>query len=481
MKIPPEGRLGTTPLETLLGMLGAVRATGVVDLKRRKLVRRLVLEQGVIRSILSNATEDRFFEWLLARGELADLDEDRVAALRTALGSQPLAAGLLVAHGALPADRAQALLLAQAGEIVADLASSSETTFEVRAGRLDLGPEPAIGWPAAAAAVLLARGRAKLRGPAVPARAGATIDPTDSALVDALGLTDEERAVLAALAEPIVTIDLPARVAPLPPAAARAALELLVRAGLVQAPAPPEAGAEDDEPLEEVTEESIKRWLAAAAAENLPALVGCAPGASPTDARRGYYRTVRQFHPDRFRQGPFVGHYKEIENAFRLLHEAIEVLTDPQARARWDKQKKGPEIVPPARIARRLYEQARETAAAGRRVEAFEMLERALKTDSSDPQIGVAAALLLAGNPRRRQEAIERLAALTRSVPDSAAALGALALCLARAGREVEARSWLQKAMRSGGRELVVRVAAREPSALLAARRDPFLAPLLGG
>ncbi|MBP1612470.1 MAG: hypothetical protein H6Q01_1133, partial [Acidobacteria bacterium] len=58
MKIPPDGRLGTTALETLLGMLGAVRATGAVDLKRRKLVRRLVLEQGVIRAILSNAIED---------------------------------------------------------------------------------------------------------------------------------------------------------------------------------------------------------------------------------------------------------------------------------------------------------------------------------------------------------------------------------------------------------------------------------------
>ena len=478
MKIPPDGRLGTTALETLLGMLGAVRATGAVDLKRKKLVRRLVLEQGVLRAILSNATEDRLFEWLLARGELADLDQDRIAALRAALGAQPLAAGFLVAHGALPPERAQALLMAHAGELLADSAGATDTTFEVRAGRLDLGMEPAIGWPAAAAAVLLARGRARLRGPAVPARVAAVIDPADEGLVAALGLSDDERAVLFALAQPLAASELPGRVAPVPPAAARAALELLVRAGLVQAPEPAEAGG-DDEPLEEVTEEAIKRWLAAAAAENLPALVGCAPGATPAEARRGYYRTVRRFHPDRFRQGPYAGYYKEIENAFRLLHEAIGVLTDPQARARWDKQKKGPEIVPPARIARRLYEQARETAAAGHRLEAFELLERAWKTDASDPKIGVAAALLLFGNPRRRPEAIERLATLARTAPGSSIVLGALALCLARAGRDVEARGWLDKAQRSGGRELVVRVAAREPAALVDARKDPCLAPLL--
>jgi tetratricopeptide (TPR) repeat protein len=273
--------------------------------------------------------------------------------------------------------------------------------------------------------------------------------------------------------------ELAARAAPVPAAAARAALDLLVRAGLVEA-AVVEAGGADDEPLEEVDESAIKRWIAAAAAENLPALVGCAPGASPTEARRGYYRTVRRFHPDRFRQGPFAGYYKEIENAFRLLHEAIEVLTDPQARARWDKQKKGPEIIPPARIARRLYEQARETAAAGRRLESFELLERAWKTDASDPKIAVAAALLLFGNPRRRPEAVERLAALARSVPGSPVVLGALALCLARSGREVEARSWLAKAQREGGRELVVRLAAGDPAAAADGRRDPFLAPLLG-
>lgn len=479
MKIPPEGQLATTPLETLLGMLGAVRATGVVDLRRKKLVRRLVLDQGVIRAILSNATEDRLLEWLLSRGELADLDKDRLETLRAALGAQPLAAGFLVAHGALPAERVQALQMAHAGEILADAAGAPDTAFEVRAGKLDLGPEPAVGWPAAAAAVLLARGRTQARGPATPARVAAAIDPADAAFVGTLGLTDDERAVLAALAQPLGVTELTARAAPVPAAAARAALELLVRAGLVEA-AVVEAGGADDEPLEEVDEAAIKRWIAAAAAENLPALVGCAPGASPAEARRGYYRTVRRFHPDRFRQGPFVGYYKEIENAFRLLHEAIDVLTDPRARARWDKQKKGPEIIPPARIARRLYEQARETAAAGHRLEAFELLERAGKTDSSDPKITVAAALLLFGNPRRRPEAVERLAALARAMPDSPVVLGALALCLARSGREVEARSWLTKAQRNGGRELVVRVAAGDPSALADGRRDPFLAPLLG-
>nr|MCU0232371.1 hypothetical protein [Acidobacteriota bacterium] len=252
MKIPPEGRLATTPLETLLGMLGAVRATGAVDLKRKKLVRRLVLEQGLIRAILSNATEDRFLEWLLSRGELAELDKDRLDALSASLGAQSLAAGFLVANGALAAERAESLLLAHAGEILTDAAGAPETTFEVRPGRLELGPEPSVGWPAAAAAVLLARGRARARGPAVPARLNATLDPSDEATLAALGLSDDERAVLVALARPLAASELPARVAPVPAAAARAAIELLLRAGLVEGAEAPGAGEPDDEPLEEV-------------------------------------------------------------------------------------------------------------------------------------------------------------------------------------------------------------------------------------
>ncbi len=475
-RIPTEGRLATMPLETLLGMLGTVGATGVLGITRRKLVRRVVLEQGTIRSLISNAREDRFFEWLLTRGELTEIDEERLAALRTGLGAQPLAAGYLVALQALPAERVRPLLREHAAALLVESAGWPDATFEVRPGRADLGPEPSAEWPAATAAVHLARQRPRQgRTAALPSRVVSSFEAGAEASGELLGLAATEAALLGLLAEPAAPAQLTERLPSAGGPEIGAALELLLRAGLVRA-----AEAAVEEPAgTEVSEEQLAAWLAAARNEDLPALVGCAASASPAEARRAYYRTVRRFHPDRFRTGPFSSHYREIEEAFRLLHEAIGVLTDPQARARWEKKRRGPEIVPPARIARRLYEQAHAAATAGRRGEAVERLERAVQTDASDPKIEISLALLLAGNPRRREEAIERLAALVRRQPECAPALGALAICLAHAGREPEARGWLLKGVRVRPDDPLVRVASKDAAAIAAGRQDPFLSPLL--
>lgn len=478
-RIPSEGRLVSMPLETLLGMLGAVSATGVLAVTRRKLVRRVVLEQGAIRSVISNAREDRFFEWLIGRGELEELEKERLDALREGLGTQPLAAGYLVALRALSAERARPLLREHAAALLEETAGWSEASFEVRAGRADLGPEPSIEWPAAAAAVHLARARTRPgRTAALPSRLVTAFETGANPSADLLGLSEIEGALLAALAEPAASSEIATRLPGTESSKIGGALDLLLRAGLVRAAMAASAAEEEEEFDVEVSGEQLEAWLAAAQAENLPALVGCTPGASPAEARRAYYRTVRRFHPDRFRTGRFSSRYKEIEEAFRLLHEAIEVLTDPQARSRWEKRRQGPEIVPPARIARRLYEQAHAAAAGGRRSEAVELLERAVATDASDPKIEIALALLLAGNPRRRQEGIERLAALVRRQPECAPALGALALCLDRGGRETEARGWLAKANRAAPGDPIVRIASKDPAAVEIARRDPFLRPL---
>ena len=46
ISLPSEGRLAAHSLPWLLGTLDVVRATGALDVTRRKLVRRFVLEDG---------------------------------------------------------------------------------------------------------------------------------------------------------------------------------------------------------------------------------------------------------------------------------------------------------------------------------------------------------------------------------------------------------------------------------------------------
>ena len=74
--LPSEGRLAGYSLPRLLGGLGAVHATGALDIVRKKLVRRFVLDGGRLAVLVSNAREDRLADWLIGHGDLADVPPD---------------------------------------------------------------------------------------------------------------------------------------------------------------------------------------------------------------------------------------------------------------------------------------------------------------------------------------------------------------------------------------------------------------------
>ena len=80
MTLPREGRFAEHACAALLGGLWLVRATGALDITRRKLVRRFVLGHGRLQALVSNARDDRFFDWLVARGDLAAADPSRLTA-----------------------------------------------------------------------------------------------------------------------------------------------------------------------------------------------------------------------------------------------------------------------------------------------------------------------------------------------------------------------------------------------------------------
>jgi curved DNA-binding protein CbpA len=192
---------------------------------------------------------------------------------------------------------------------------------------------------------------------------------------------------------------------------------------------------------------------------------------------------VRKFHPDRFREGPLAARHAQVEAAFRLVNEALSVLTDPQARADRDARLRRKQTMAAPRdggeLADEYSEKAFEALQRGRRMEAITMLERAIQVAPEEPLHNLRLALLLLGNPVRSGEATTRLSHLARTYPDRADILGAYALALAKTGRPSESAQMRKRALALDPAQITARLAGGEAAALKAAKADPFLAPLL--
>ncbi|MBP7146762.1 MAG: DnaJ domain-containing protein [Acidobacteria bacterium] len=468
VSVPCEGRLASTPLETLLGLLGAVRANGALDISRRKLVRRFVLEHGELVVVVSNAREDRLLEWAAAR-EL--IDAGLAGEMAKAAGSRPLTASVLFAFGAGTPESVGEMIRAHLAALLADSARWGDATFAFRAGRVPIGDEPRAGLSALAAALDLARAQRPSRR-ALPdwVRSLAPELPAD------MGLTELQARVVAACAEGAAVAALAEKTGKPSLGELHADLELLLRAGLlVAAPAPvPAAG----DPLAEVTQADVVAWIELAEAEDLPGLLGAPDGSEPEHVRRAYYRAVRRFHPDRFRQGPLAGYHKQIEQAFRLLHEALEVMTDPAARVAWETRR---HVAPPdpSRAGRELWERAHAAARAGQRADAVALLERAIGYSAGEPMYRLAHAILLTGNPRRRSEAAQTLLALAREHPARADILAAAGLGLRRANRAAEGDPLVTRALQIDPAQPLALASLGDSEAKERAAQDPFWAVLL--
>jgi tetratricopeptide (TPR) repeat protein len=225
---------------------------------------------------------------------------------------------------------------------------------------------------------------------------------------------------------------------------------------------------------------TLEDWLAQADAENFERLLGLQAGATPEQARAAYYQTVRVYHPDRFREGPLSGYYKRVEQAFRVVHEALDVLTDPNARARREREKKRAEArSDPALLVRGLVKQAKRAIAEGRRIDALETLERALATAPGDLDATFARAALLLGNPRRRDESLAAFEELAKQNPARADMLAGYGIALVKCGREDEGRATIGKALQLDPANGVAAAARGDAAVRAKVSEDPLLALLL--
>ncbi len=474
LTIPREGRLAAHPLAALLGPLGLLRATGALDVRKKKLVRRFVLREGRLLAMVSNARQDRLAEWLLGEGLLEPAAAERLAAGLEEAGDRPLLGGWLAAGGHVPPGRLPGLLWDHLLAFLRETSRWGDATFQVVPGRIDLGNEPVANLPALEAALVLAREEADgMRRPRLPEGVRRVADP------GGLPLEEDERALLAASDRPVSLgrlAELTGRGGP-PPVRA---LFTLLRVGLLVPATPPEEEAGFD--LErELTAEELDRWLAAARTRDPRGLLGIRTGASPGAIRQAWYRAVRRFHPDRFRTGPLSGRRREVEEAFRVLHEVYEELTDPAAAAARRRQVLAGDARQPSAgaLAARWRERARKAALEGQRAEAVECLEKAVEADPDDAEAARDLCLLLLGNPARRGEALRRLGELAARYPARADMLAAHALGLLRAGKEREAALLLDRVERLEPSLPLLQALRGDPSAQARVRGNPFLAPVL--
>ena len=201
--------------------------------------------------------------------------------------------------------------------------------------------------------------------------------------------------------------------------------------------------------------------------------------ADPGEVKQAYYRTVRRFHPDRFREGPFASRYREIEQAFRLLHEALGVLTDPQVRVEWERRRRmapaGTARMPSAEAADLLV-RATGALRAGRRGEAVNLLEQAVRKIPGEATYGIHLGLLLLNNPTRRTEAAAMLEDLARRNPARAEAHAAHALALSVTGHPSETQAALRRAFALDAGNTLALALTRNADAIRQARLDPYLA-----
>ncbi len=479
IKLAPEGTLRETPLSRILGAMGLLKANCLLELIHQKLLRRVVLEEGRIQALLSNARDDRFLDWLIVT-ERSDVPAGpELESALPSLASTPLTAGAAMRLGMVSSGQMQELLQVHLLEVLEENAAWPKCSYKILPGRVQLGDEPRAQLHATAAALALARvqtatRRRPLHAPDVIV---SRVDP--GTVGSELGLNETELTLIRRCADPVATSTLNegASASPSPTLSALLAADLLAPAKLAAAAAaPPESSKEA---LEDVTEDELKRWLLLAESENLAGVIGVQPSANKDVVRSAYYRTVRRFHPDRFREGPLSAYHDRIESVFRLVHEALGVLTDPRARKRWEDRHKRPAAVNPETIAKQRLLKAQRAAAQGRRADAAKELEQGLSASPNHVDMAMSLALLLVGNPRRRSEALATLERLSREQVTRADVQAALALALQKTGRSADAQAALSRAKAIDATNPVVLALEGSPGAAAELRSDPFLAPLL--
>jgi len=444
--------IGVKPVGALLVAHAAAGGSGILTAVRGRLRRVFVLDQGWLAHAASNLLEEQLAEYLVHRQVLSP-------AARTHLVEEAQRRNRKLFEVALEEGAPSPEAFRSAEEaIVHDLLSSTlewpEGETHWQAGRAELTGEPTVRlsplalirahanrYPKAADAV-----RARIGPPDTkPMVAEEVARLLGSAELDAVGrylldACDGKRSVGALLAAS------PDREEP----TLRAIYGLLL-AGLLERAGTRVAEQGRDLPL---TREECQLRLSLPVESDHYGVLGLDRKALAPAIRESYYRLARRYHPDRFRAGPLADFLGLAEAYFTKVTEAYNTLIRPESRQEYDRQLAEPQMSADTAksdtqyLARQNFVRGKSLLERRHHAEAVRFLENATRLDGNVAEYHLELGLLLARNPRQREEAERHLLRTTELEPAATAAYMSLGQIYARAGRTPHAAAMFREVLR---------------------------------
>jgi DnaJ-domain-containing protein 1 len=428
-------------------------SSGIVTAQRGKLRRLFCVENGWIVFATSNLIEEQFVEYLVRSGALSP--SARTDAIDDAARTGRKVTEILAASGRPPSS----VLRGGMEGLVSELFSS---TLEWPDGASAFAPglprlDGEVTVRVSARSLVLAHVR---RYPATVDALRVRIGPPDFRPVAADVIPDGWE--IDPLGDYLLrradgTVELAALVLD-SPADEERTLRLLygfLLLGLLEPEAATSRQARNKGPGEaELTREECLGRLSLSAGSDHYAVLGIDRGARRDAVRNAYYALARRYHPDRFRSGPLADLLPRFEEFFTHVTDAYNTLFDPERRADYDQQAaatagdadaKGPDT---GYLARQNFLRGRALAAHKKFTEAVTFLENAVQLDPAQAEYHLELGLVLAGNPRHREDAERHLLKAVTLSPSLVAGYVALSSMYVKAGRPGRGARMAREALR---------------------------------
>jgi len=449
----------SSSLPELLGARASERGPGLITATRGKLRRLFCVEGRDLVFAVSNLVEDQFLERLVRAGLLSPAERGTIQ--REAARAGRKAAAVAIEAGIVDETALREEIASHVRTWVADALAWTDGQFRFDAGRPDLGGEVLCAVPIPE--VILEHTRSHpARIDAVRVRIGPPdllvhVDAVAARALDGLAREASVDHLLRACEGPTTVADAVVSAPGGPDAAYRALYGMLLlralrRGDSSSAAAAVAAATRTEKP---VTREEIEGWIARARSASHYDILGVATNASAEEIRHGYYRHARRLHPDRIRSGPFRDLLDQVEDFFAKVTEAHNTLSLPDQRREYDQylaelaaRTQTDEVKDTAYLARQNFLRGRAALERRRFSEALSFLENAVRLDDGPSEYHRELGRVLAMNPRRREEAEERMRRAIAIDPSAIDGYLALADMFARTDRADEAASVLREALR---------------------------------
>jgi curved DNA-binding protein CbpA len=183
-------------------------------------------------------------------------------------------------------------------------------------------------------------------------------------------------------------------------------------------------------------------------------LLGVLQSADENDIRHAYYGLAKRFHPDRF-QGADMEHLRrEAERLFSMLTEAYNVLSDPEARQRYDQERTTPEPQSAASrheeqssLARQNFLHGKALLEQGQLHHAVTFFENAIQQDGTKAEYFQYLASVQMKNPKWRQECEQNFQHALELDPSLVTCYISLGQIYRRSGRDEQAEQMFRQAL----------------------------------